>query len=89
MSNLPEGIFQVGRLLHEGPHNLDIEIRALRKGWDEWCEDYLALDERCRKLEAALRKYGAHHHYPQCTIKCDCGLADILATPDTEGKPGA
>lgn len=32
---------------HRLPHNLDIEINALRKGWGEWCEEYM-------KLAAAL-----------------------------------
>jgi hypothetical protein len=40
------------------PHNLDIEITALRDGWGDWCEEYKALDDRRLKLEAALREAG-------------------------------
>lgn len=36
--------------------NLSLAIRKVQAEWDEWCEDYQAMDDRVRKLESALRE---------------------------------
>ena len=39
------------------PHNLAIEISALRTGWDQWCEEYIALHDKCIKYEIDAARY--------------------------------
>lgn len=40
--------------LESGPFNLSLAIRNVQKEWDQWCEEYTAIDDRMRKLENAI-----------------------------------
>lgn len=52
------------------PHNLDIEISALREGWTQWCKDWeareAAHDARCELLGEALEWLIEQHGFPPC-----------------------
>ena len=64
---------------------LEDEIDAFRKDLQTAIAERGAALERCRVIEAALRRYGAH--YPDCprwdgeANKCVCGLDEALAPP--------
>lgn len=65
---------------------LAIDLAGYKEAFSRASISATAANARCRELEAALRKYGSHHHIPQCTIKCDCGLAEFLTAPETSSS---